>query len=950
MEEIGNIGHVPSLYKPPTNPSVFIYNSIYSQVDDDEWFHEYQCAYPNAKSECLSAAKYDHVVYDTVDPDALQWAKELVREIIQPAVAGWGPWSTERARDECVANSYAGLWYEWQWKKWGVKRPCQKKDVLEGFFGNMDIRFLEAIEAGDFPDETPIWRNLTKEELLKLKKYLTEEFRSLAAPPFDLYLAQVKYFGDFNGKLKEYSARVSDSTGMKLSNNPMSGGMYDVIENLRDFVVSESDLSWYDSTQMRCIQDAVHEIKKDLMSSQPDRVYDILDYLHRCAVEGPIALSNGQVFKKNFGQNSGDFNTSTNNTCIRLLVLAYAWYVLMRSKYPKDGLCRDAFKSLWKALLGDDEILALPADVAPFFSLEKRAQVIESDLGMLVKRETPDTFGPDGHTFLGFTFLPDDHGVIRPTFNGARLLAGAAKPVFKGNDRLAFERIYGLSMLSLYATKVNGHDVYDVLRNTYNDLKRRYHPPKGMEVYPTRAELGEMWYGYESNKTRRCLATALPSLGCELSPKDFLGRFFKHCRAEDRKQTGFENTVLQSNMTNGKGKGKQKVATLGQVRAAVQSGALSQPKRGPRKSKRTQKAGKMGGARSAPLAVGSFTRPYLSVSGDDTKLVVTVRQYLGDVHHVASGVPSLQNFFMLTRGAGTSRIQRLLSMFETYKMKKLVVDYVPNESASTKGKVAMRFDPNIEKLATTMTRREINETTGVVSTASWVPARLVVASATMDTRKQFFVDSNLDHAESPVEVSGHAEHAVQGAVQVYTDGFTNDGVSGELWATMTVVLYTWADGDLSHHVVYDDTNPKQATPGDPWSTATRRIAETAADFIKIHWSPFNSGVSNARHFDITEPGTYHLVFNAIGTSLGLPTIALASSDTYVDGTPVLTLLDRGIEAAGNGAYAVYQLLIPENSKTHLFGTAQDTDRTWRLIPTLAAATTLTRMFFSTTKL
>lgn len=503
MEVLGSL-YPASAEKPPnTGYDDGLYLAVSDKIPKKD-VDEYQMAFHNAFSECLSFGKYDWKPLPTINHEAWNWARQMLLEDLMPACAGWDIMTTDQAISESVADSHAALLYDVCSSK-----PVKKGDVLchgwipdrleiplredKGLFlYTTHVKLIQDMLKGLYPEHNPIWEDFTKVELLPFEKWFSRRFRIINAPPIDLYLAQIKFLGGFELKLKNYLFNSPELSSLCLNFSPFHGGILRIASSFPEgWIFTEDDASEYDSRLRAELAHMIKGIRLELACENALRYRDQIEYIYKCEIEGPILLKNGQLIKKFLGQPTGSFITSKDNTMKRKFMHYYAWHRLVGPQVNP----RDYTKTYF---LGDDLLGATHPLWAGHFSIENRAAVLEMELGCYIKIEHQDSDTLSGHSFLGFTFDYDEElGGIVPRFNSMRIIAGALKPK-NLNPKTSCDRLANLAYLSCFCRPIHGADVYDMLRHLYIVAHNRL--PQATDYFPTREEVWGMWLSGESRQ------------------------------------------------------------------------------------------------------------------------------------------------------------------------------------------------------------------------------------------------------------------------------------------------------------------------------------------------------------------------------------------------------------------------------------------------------------------
>jgi hypothetical protein len=307
----------------------------------------------------------------------LSLAVNLVQDYLLPYTQGWEVWSNERTLEEATPDTSPG----YPFKSQGFKT---KEEVF-------------SLWTGEPMYDPPIWEVINKDEILPKAKVDRGWIRTIVIPDATLYLTQLKYFGDFNLRLKDKPYQPG-MFNPQFRFNPFYGGVGRVRDRCPDgWYVSTTDLTENDSHQSEELMRVVQWMR-ETASLEKISLKKLYDYeIHSC-----LAVANGQVLQKHHGQPSGSVNTTIDNTIRLLIYVSYA-FIRLFGRIPT----QDDFILY---VLGDDCMWFTPHRE---FNHENVGRIWGVECGLLLK-EGKTTDSIVGHTFLGWTFTEDGWKFAHP--------------------------------------------------------------------------------------------------------------------------------------------------------------------------------------------------------------------------------------------------------------------------------------------------------------------------------------------------------------------------------------------------------------------------------------------------------------------------------------------------------------------------------------------------------
>jgi hypothetical protein len=376
-----------------------------------------------------SIEKWGNPIFLRIDSKAFNKAIIDLRAMIEPVVTGWIPWTWDQIYDHMTPDTSPG----YPWKNWGYK---DKEEVFRSY-------------SRCPPIEESVWQVLLKQELLPLEKIKRGWCRTIVIPPAHIYFNQLKWFGDFNERLKDHYS-IPRQHGMALGFTPFYGGLLRMASLFpRDWLVVESDLTENDSRQSEWLMRINAQLRIDTCGVD---CYQEVEALYQQEINTLLLAANGQVFRKRKGQPSGSLNTTIGNTINQAFYTLYAFY----RHCQKKGIVADAKTNLVFQVLGDDSITASPAHIG--FTYESKKTILEEECGQLIK-EGWDSIGLSGHTFLGWRFKADGYEFA----NMDKLLDGLYDP---SAARYHAERLAAVALI----THRNQPSYYNELQRAWREI------------------------------------------------------------------------------------------------------------------------------------------------------------------------------------------------------------------------------------------------------------------------------------------------------------------------------------------------------------------------------------------------------------------------------------------------------------------------------------------------
>jgi hypothetical protein len=335
-------------------------------------------------------------LFDTPDPDNLPheellWgAKQLIDEF-RPYVS-----TKIQSLDDISVNmkASAGKFYRDVYKSkkhYLLHEGSDVNDVWNFAHLMLDILFM--------------WLVSGKEEYKKFEKMYSGDQRCFEIPPAPLQIYGARVCQYFNHCVTENFSRLPIKTGIVFAR----GGFHRFISKffIKNGICGAGDVNKFDKYFSKEMRKYCLYIRKQLIhpESDVDEVKIRLDFLYNQSLTAALVLPWGQVFRSNGRMLSGDWNTSTDNSMIHV-VLSYA---MVKYFMPNVSSWRDCKKVINYAIYADDHLFTSPntTQCKLLSSFESRKEFYyQCGFGLKFEDDRVQR-SPIGLKFLGATILKD---------------------------------------------------------------------------------------------------------------------------------------------------------------------------------------------------------------------------------------------------------------------------------------------------------------------------------------------------------------------------------------------------------------------------------------------------------------------------------------------------------------------------------------------------------------
>jgi len=331
--------------------------------------------------------KYDQQVPDLVfDAQAATFADAFLDSTIGPFVRGWDVLHPDHITT--VRSSSPGFPFDLTY--------FNKGEVYDQH--DFDQSWIDLAKPEDY---FCLWSCFIKQELLPLDKIAAREARIVLVPPADFAQMQARLSQDFNRRMN--SAPKSTSWNM-LGFNKFSGGFQTLAQKLpRKFLIHPGDVSAYDAklhTNLRLC--ALRFRLRMAKEKSKDFVMRMINMYKTCTVSY-ILMPDGFVLLKFHGMDSGDINTSNDDSLCHAWFWAYIYCVDISSSLSQFA------KQVVLNIYNDDNCHFIHPNVASVWTVER--------LTSWYKKFGWDYKDAEYHTTLeGVTFLGSKFHKLHDTF------------------------------------------------------------------------------------------------------------------------------------------------------------------------------------------------------------------------------------------------------------------------------------------------------------------------------------------------------------------------------------------------------------------------------------------------------------------------------------------------------------------------------------------------------
>lgn len=282
-----------------------------------------------------------------------------------------------------------------------IKKCKTKLEIIEKFPSELMNRAFPPPSVGLSETTVPLDSTADKVEMLTDEEIERRKVRTIFPTEFDHLLREKYLYHEQNCFIK------SDDGWMKYGFVKQYGGFHELFRDLEEFtLIWEGDASGWDRSV--CLE-PVYEIRNALLDISSDYDRDLCSFVTSFACRPIMVLPNGDIVRRQTGNNSGRNNTTTDNCIAHFLIKIYFCLNVLKT-CNCDLTLTNVFYYFLIYLFSDDYIggcrhheLGISKD--KFFKLELE---IYSRFGITIKpssivvteRSSPGII-PECHSFLG---------------------------------------------------------------------------------------------------------------------------------------------------------------------------------------------------------------------------------------------------------------------------------------------------------------------------------------------------------------------------------------------------------------------------------------------------------------------------------------------------------------------------------------------------------------------
>lgn len=306
------------------------------------------------------------------------------------------------------------------WVKMGLrtKADCLGSSVFWAYF-------VESVTS----HRPPLWRVSYKHEWLASSDLDEGKGRTFIIPPFHYLLLQKMCFQSQNSALKNF---WWSAYGF----NPYMGGT----DRLAKSLLVENRFMYYDVRGW----DRILQVMQDVYDLRLEYLYPrvnplLLEWVSYYAINSYLVLPDGTLIYKEWGNNSGSGNTTTDNILGHMLILATALLELYEDP------C--VVMKIIAVIFGDDNLTALPYHSFSNEEIEEVVRGVFKSFGFdLDPFKITDNL--EECSFLGFEFVQHPLGWI-PKYNMGRIVSSFCYTIEKGiSIQKSISRAWSLTVMS----------------------------------------------------------------------------------------------------------------------------------------------------------------------------------------------------------------------------------------------------------------------------------------------------------------------------------------------------------------------------------------------------------------------------------------------------------------------------------------------------------------------
>jgi len=352
----------------------------------------------------IGAAKYNKMETE-VDAEAFNFAyRQMERHY--SFMRGCVPISQDEAIGSLDRTKCAGLPWKWRYKNKG-----------EAFDDPLVISMLEDYyeKLGTGRCWKTMWQYGLKEEMRGIDKMMDNNQRVFCMSPAEHSYALARLCHEMNERM--YAAGTSQRTFGRVGLSKFYRGWDALARHLllvggkdadqkKMFYVT--DMKQFDSSQRALWLRAILKFRQSCLRDKADKLkleelYN--DIINTCLVLG----TTWEVIEKMLGNPSGSGNTSTDNTLVAYMLLAYGFYIACKetSRLMSDVEVESAFERyVCAAQYGDDNTFAVAEDFQDVFNVRILQEVL-ARVGITLTTDSYDPCVIEEATFLGSRFHYD---------------------------------------------------------------------------------------------------------------------------------------------------------------------------------------------------------------------------------------------------------------------------------------------------------------------------------------------------------------------------------------------------------------------------------------------------------------------------------------------------------------------------------------------------------------
>ncbi|QXU65888.1 polyprotein [Striga-associated poty-like virus 2] len=318
----------------------------------------------NREAAILDTSKYNRITKYTWSDDLLHKATQMVINLLEPHIQKCARQPLELVYQDMEWSTACGARYD------GLKADFRTRVVGET---NMMAYGEYAWARFDVPAKEyvpTIWTNSLKDELRPIEKVEANKTRTFTAAPIDFVVGAKQAVDQFNHQFMAKHLTLPHTVGI----NQWSGGWHRLYQKLegKNFLYSSGDGSRFDSSPTSEMFDAIYTIRCHFADKS---MWQVLNNIYTEICFTPIVLHDGNIVKKDHGNNSGQCSTVIDNSLI-MLILCCAAYL---EHTPPSWHSVKQMNEHWHFCVnGDDYIGGMSPQLAKLLTKERMALTFDA--------------------------------------------------------------------------------------------------------------------------------------------------------------------------------------------------------------------------------------------------------------------------------------------------------------------------------------------------------------------------------------------------------------------------------------------------------------------------------------------------------------------------------------------------------------------------------------------